>query len=74
MSWSSFSYTNDVDSSQEIPLHGYGHARGGGSIPAIKLRTLSRGDRQPLELQIADQEGDKPDNDFYFTFKMRKML
>ena len=74
MSWSTFHTTNDSDSSQEIPLHGYGHARADGSIPAIKLRTLSRSGGQPIELQIADQQGHKPNDNFIFTFKMRKML
>jgi hypothetical protein len=74
MSWSPYINTNDADSSQEIPLHSYGHARTGGSIPGIKLRTLSRSGNLPLELQIADQQGDKPDNPFQFTVKMRRMI
>jgi len=74
MSWSPDAKTNDSDSSQEIPLHGYGHARDGSSDPGIKLRTLSRSGHVKVELQMADQQGDKPDNLFNFTFKMRRML
>ena len=74
MSWIVINRTNDDDSSQEISLHGYGHARADESIPAIKLRTLSRVGQVTPELQIADQQGDKPDDIFYFTFRMRKML
>jgi hypothetical protein len=74
MSWSPYHNTNDADSSQEIPLHGYGYARTDGSIPAIKLQTLSRSGNLPLELQIADQQGEKLDNSFEFTFKMRRII
>ena len=74
MSWSTIGHTNDSDSSQEISLHGYGHARAGAEIPAIKLRTLSRSSSLTPELQIADAEGDKPNNTFNFSFRMRKML
>jgi len=73
MSWTSFPNTNDANSSQEIPLHGYGRAVEGVG-PSIKLRTLSRSGSLTPELQIADATGVNADAIFNFTFKMRRML
>ena len=73
MSWTSFPNTNDFNSSQEIPLHGYGRAVEGVG-PSIKLRTLSRNGNLTPELQIADATGVNADALFNFTFKMRRML
>ena len=73
MSWTGFPNTNDSNSSQEIPLHGYGRAVEGVG-PSIKLRTLSRYGNLTPELQIADATGVNADASFNFTFKMRRML